>query len=114
MFLLLASHHVLEFLDVLRPGIDADQHERLVLQSLNERPLVWPGGPSDQSEFAPEVEQHDLATIVAELELLSVLILPLYVRCHFAETLSLINLLGQRYLSQTVAVDANCLGDTIQ
>ena len=33
-----------------------------------------PGGPSDKSELAPEVEQHDLAAIVAQFECRALLV----------------------------------------
>src|SRR5690349_16272994 len=64
---LLLLHHVFEVLAVA-PDVHADQCERLVLQTLHERPLVGPLAPSGQSVFRPEVEQHDLAPVVAELE----------------------------------------------
>ena len=48
---------------------------RLFLQLRHERPLVRPCGPSRQSEFAPELEQCHLATIVAQFELHSVMVL---------------------------------------
>jgi hypothetical protein len=55
--------------------VDADKCEGLVFQVCHERPLVGPLGPSGESDEAPEVEQHNLATVVAELEGLAVLVL---------------------------------------
>jgi hypothetical protein len=46
--------------------VDAEQREGLSLQWFHERPLVRPIGPSGGSELGPEVEQHDLATVVAQ------------------------------------------------
>src|SRR5262245_54645468 len=40
----------------------------------DERPLVRPHGPSGGSVLVPEVEQHHLAAVVAQLELVAVLI----------------------------------------
>jgi hypothetical protein len=57
-------HHFLEFTGFVAPGIDADEGERLLFQFRYERPLVRPGGPSGESELAPEIQQHDLATVV--------------------------------------------------
>jgi hypothetical protein len=46
------------------------------LEVLDERPLVGPTGPSGESEIVPEVEQHDLAAVTAQLEMLAVLVSP--------------------------------------
>jgi len=81
---LLLSHYRFEFTGSVVPGIDADYSERLVFQCRHERPLVGPSGPSGQSEFAPEIEQHHFSAIVAQLELLPVLILPRDVGGDFA------------------------------
>src|SRR5262249_804487 len=77
---LLLLRHFLELLGPEAANVDADQREGLVLQLLDERPLVGPLGPSRQSDKAPEVEQHHLSTMVAKLEALAVLVFPLYVR----------------------------------
>src|SRR5262245_19579684 len=72
---LLAVHHPLELLCLGVISVHADQGERLLFERLHERPLVGPVGPSDQSVLGPEVEQHDLATEVAQLEAPAVLVL---------------------------------------
>src|SRR5262249_42415844 len=59
--------------------------EGLAGQVLDERPLVGPLGPSGESLVIPEVEQDDLAPVVAELEALAVLVLALDVRRHLAD-----------------------------
>ena len=46
---------------------------------------MGPLGPSGQSVFRPEVEQHHLAPVVAELEPHAVLVLTLDVRRHLAD-----------------------------
>ena len=71
---LLLGHHVLEFTRFMGPGIHTDQGEWLVFQIRDERPLVWPGGPSGESELAPEIKQHDFAAIVAQSKLPAVLV----------------------------------------
>lgn len=68
------DHRFFEFARIVDPGIDADRRERLIFQFRYERPLVCPGGPSGESEFAPEIEQHHLSTIVAEFEWRTVLV----------------------------------------
>jgi hypothetical protein len=57
-------HDFLEFTRFMNPGIDADEGKRFIFERCYERPLVWPSGPSRQSEFAPKVEQYDFAAIV--------------------------------------------------
>jgi hypothetical protein len=64
----LPGHHFLEFTRIMVPGIDADEDKWLVFEIRYERPLVSPSGPSGQSEFTPEIQQHDLAPIVAQFE----------------------------------------------
>src|SRR5262249_41370731 len=59
----------LEFVDV-----DADQGEGSVFQLRYERPLVGPTGPSGQSDVLPEIEEHDLAAVVAQSEANTVLV----------------------------------------
>src|SRR5262249_34308954 len=56
-----------------------------VFQVLDERPLVRPLGPSAESLFVPEVEQDDLATVVAQLEALAVLVHAFEGRRHLAD-----------------------------
>ncbi len=58
-------HHFFEFIWIVDPGIDADQGEWFFFKIRYERPLVRPSGPSRQSVLAPEIEQQDLAAIVA-------------------------------------------------
>src|SRR5262249_5632242 len=82
----LLLHHFLELLRAAAAGVDPDEREGLVLQSLHERPLVGPLRPSRQSDMAPEVEQHHLAAIVPEPEALAVLVLAFDVRCLLADT----------------------------
>src|SRR5262245_9224488 len=66
---------LLELRRVVSISVHANQRKGLPLQLRHERPLVGPSGPSGPSELRPEIEQHDLAPVVAELELLPVLIL---------------------------------------
>src|SRR5262249_37977817 len=66
--------------------VHAEKREGLVTQVHYERPLVGPLGPSRQSHIAPEIEQHHLPAIVAQLEALAVLILALDVRGFSADT----------------------------
>ena len=82
---LVLRHHFLEFTRIVGPGIDADEGEWLFFQFRYERPLVRPGGPSRQSEFAPEIEQHHLAAIVAQFELRAVLVLAFDVRGNLTD-----------------------------
>src|SRR5262249_23597183 len=82
---LLLFHRLLELLDVVAVDVDADQGEGLVFQLLDERPLVGPLGPSGESLLMPEVEQHHLAPVVAELEALAVLILAFDLRGLLAD-----------------------------
>src|SRR5262249_47773136 len=65
--------------------MDPDQDEGLAGQVLDERPLVGPLGPSGESLVIPEIEQDDLAPVVAQLEALAVLVLALDVRRHLAD-----------------------------
>ena len=65
--------NVLQIL-AIAADVDADQDERPILQGLYERPLVRPLAPSSQSVFGPEVEQHDFPAVVAQFELVAVLI----------------------------------------
>ena len=81
----LFRHHPFQFTWFMRPGIDADHCERLFFQIRYERPLVRPGGPSRQSELAPEIKQHDLAAIVTQFELLTVLVFAFDVGRSFAD-----------------------------
>src|SRR5262249_44686688 len=67
-------HYLFKLFRLVADDVDADQGKRLLFQVLDERPLVGPTGASSQSVFRPEVEQHDLPTVVAQLELLAVLI----------------------------------------
>src|SRR6266478_7876217 len=56
------------------PGVVAVhtyERERLVLQTLNERPLVGIHGPAGASPVSPEVEHDHLAAIIAQLELVA-------------------------------------------
>lgn len=69
-----AGHHFLELGWIFVPAVDADQSKRLLLQFLHERPLVRPTGPSSESVLHPEIEKHDLASIVAQLEARAVLV----------------------------------------
>ncbi len=71
---LLLSHYLFELFRLMADDVDADQGKRLLFQVLDERPLVGPTGASSQSAFRPEVEQHHLPTVVAQFELLAVLI----------------------------------------
>ncbi len=70
----LLRHYLFEFTGIMLPGVDADEGEWLVLEFCYERPLVRPGGPSDQSGFKPEVQQHHLAAIVTQFELRALLV----------------------------------------
>src|SRR5690606_9552139 len=49
-------------------AVHADEGERLVCETLHERPLVRVHGPARASSVAPEVEDHHLAAVVRELE----------------------------------------------
>src|SRR5262245_21007593 len=53
---------------LLAVGVDPDQRERLALQFFHERPLVRHHLPAGASPEAVEVEDDDLALVVAELE----------------------------------------------
>ena len=81
----LAGHHLLEFGGFVVETVDADHGERLVLQFVHERPLVGPTGPSNHSILHPEIEQHDLAAVVAELEVDAFLILARHFRRGLAD-----------------------------
>ena len=70
----LLFHDLFELFRHMADDVDADQDKRLLFQVLDERPLVGPTGASNQSVFRPEVEQHHLPTVVAQFELLAVLI----------------------------------------
>ena len=61
-------HDRLELLRVGAVGVDADHGEGLVFELVDERPLVGPTGPSGHSDLLPEVEQHHLSAVVAQLE----------------------------------------------
>lgn len=65
---LLLVHDDLDLLYVGHVGVYADQREGLVRGLLDVRPSVGPTGPSLQSALRPEVQQQDLAAIVAQLE----------------------------------------------
>ena len=80
----LLRHHLFEVL-AIAADVDADQGERLVFQSRDERPLVGPLAPSGESVFRPEVEQHHLAPVVAELEPRAVLVFSLDLRRDFTD-----------------------------
>lgn len=67
-------HDLLELHRVVSVQINANEREGLFFQLVHERPLVGPTGLSGQSVFRPEIEEHDLAAIVAEFESLTVLI----------------------------------------
>src|SRR5262249_61274049 len=82
---LLLGRHLLELLRVEAADVDADEGERLVFQVLHERPLVWPLGPSRQSDDTPEVEQHHLPAIVTQLESLAFFVLAVDVRGFLAD-----------------------------
>ena len=71
---LLLLHYGFEFLRFVSETVDAEEGKRFLCQLFHERPLVRPVGPSRGSELGPEIKQHDLATIVAQLELLTVLV----------------------------------------
>ena len=71
----LLFHDLFELLRLAVEDVHADQGKRLRLQILDERPLVGPTGPSIQSVFRPEIEQHHLPAVVAQFEWLVVLIL---------------------------------------
>ena len=62
------GHHLLELFRIIVETIDADQGEGFVFKVVYERPLVRPGNLSDQSELEREIQQHDLAAIVAQFE----------------------------------------------
>src|SRR5262249_14936870 len=47
---LLLVHHLLELLRVEATNVDADEREGLFFQVRHEPPLVWPLGPSGQSD----------------------------------------------------------------
>jgi hypothetical protein len=52
-----------------RFGVDAHQSERSALKSLNERPLVGVKRPSETAEEeASEVEDDDIAAVIAQPE----------------------------------------------
>ena len=70
----LLVHSILEVLGLELAHVDADQGERFVLQLRDERPLVGPTGPSGQSDVLPEIQEHDLAAVVAQFEANAVLI----------------------------------------
>src|SRR5262249_24050014 len=78
----LLVRELLEGRGVRFTDVDTDDCERLVGEILHERPLVRPQGPSGASVLVPEVEQHDLAPVVAQLELVAVLILPFDIGRH--------------------------------
>ena len=46
----------------------------VLVQLRHERPLVGPTGPSGQSHLLPEIEEHDLAAVVAQIEANAVLV----------------------------------------
>src|SRR5205823_11563879 len=69
----LLLHHLFEV--VLGITVDAEQRERSALQSSHERPLVRVHGPAGSSPVAPEIDDHDFAPIIAQLETLAVTIL---------------------------------------
>ena len=71
---LLLFHHFFELFRLVADDVNADQGKRLLFQIFDERPLVGPTGASGQSVFRPEVEQHHPPTVVAQFELLAVLI----------------------------------------
>src|SRR5215471_1265735 len=77
---LLLVHHEFEFLRLVPADIYTDQGEGFLFEVLDERPLMGPLGPSGASGVVPEVEQHDLATVIAQLEALAVLVLSLDIR----------------------------------
>src|SRR5262249_16693321 len=72
----LLVHHGLELLRVVAVDVNAEQGEGLFSQVLDERPLVGPAGPSGESEIVPEVEQYDLAAVIAQPEAFAVLVFP--------------------------------------
>lgn len=78
-------HHLFKVFRLVADDVDTDQSKRLVFQVLDERPLVGPSGPSHESVFRPEVEQHDFPTVVAQFELLAVLIFAFDVGGFFAD-----------------------------
>src|SRR5216684_3863028 len=72
---ILLFHEFLQGRGVRFTDVDADDSEWLAGEFLDERPLVRPHGPSGASVLVPEVEQHNLAAVVAQLELFAVLVL---------------------------------------
>src|SRR5206468_662667 len=64
---LFLRHYFLEvfFVDV---AVDAEQGKRLAFQPFHERPLVWVHGPAGASPVPPEIEDHHLPTVFAQLE----------------------------------------------
>ena len=82
---LLLVHHLLERLGIVTVDVDADKGKRLVLQILDERPLVGPEGPSLESELAPEIQQDNLALVVGQLEVFAVLVCALDLRRRLAD-----------------------------
>ena len=82
---LLLLHHLFELFRLVADDVDADQGKRLLFQVLDERPLVGPTGASSQSVFRPEIEQHHLPAVVAQFQLLAVLIFTIDVRGFLAD-----------------------------
>src|SRR5262249_43172079 len=70
-------HDLLEGCWARFTDVDAEDGEARTGLLLDERPLVRPHGPSGASVLVPEVEQHHLAAVVAQLKLVAVLILAL-------------------------------------
>src|SRR5260370_18632379 len=68
------GHSLLEVFGLEVVDVDADQCKGLVFPFRDERPLVRPTGPSGQSDLLPEIEEHDLAAVVAQLEANAVLV----------------------------------------
>src|SRR5262245_61403528 len=73
----LLLHEFLEGRGARFTDVDADDGEWLAGELLDERPLVRPHGPSGASVLVPEIEQHHLAAVVAQLEPIAVLVLAL-------------------------------------
>src|SRR5262249_11687906 len=66
-------------------AVDAQEDEGLAFHLLHERPLVRVHGPAGPSPVPPEIEQHHLAAIIGQLELLAVEVLALDVGCRLAD-----------------------------
>src|ERR1043166_8696916 len=71
---LILVHRLLEF-GLIPIAVDAEENERFAVESFHERSLLRVQVPGRPAPISPKIEQHDLASIVAQLELLAVKVL---------------------------------------